>query len=90
MNKNNIYLALLRLLNIKCSCGEDLIIREVVDSNDRYLLLRAFEKRHLKDKDPKDYENFYVIYDIRSKKVISPGTFPKSSRKIVWPPRRRK
>ena len=88
MNNNKISLALLKLLgNIKCTCGDELIIQKVIDSNDQYLLLHAFEKQRSKNKSSIFYKDFHVIYDTKSRKVINPGTFGEKEIKILWPPR---
>ena len=65
---NKTHLALFKLLDLTCVCGKKLIIEEIADCYKQYILLKAIEENHAAALFG------YVIYDIKSKRVIDSFT----------------
>lgn len=77
MNKK----ALLALLILKgpilcVGCGKEIKIKKVIDKRKHYLLLKGGESG-------RTYDNRYFIYNMKTNKILSPGSFSVKSK--YWP-----
>ena len=76
-NDKKIQMMILKLKSsIDCACGDKLEILAIVDSIDKYLLLRVNERGI---KDNRFVKNCYAVYDLETEKITKEGTFTKEN-----------